>query len=375
MEDIAKFLFEVGMLSKTPRSGFHLLGTGKQSVAEHTNRVSYIGYALASLRDDVDMAKVLKMCMFHDLAEARVSDLNWMNQKYVERNENKAIGDLTRRLPFGSDMKDILEEYEERITPEAILVKDADCVEWILSLKEQLDNGNKKTQRRIESAVRQLKTSVARELVEEILELHSDDWWFEDKENDWWINRNKEDAVIEESEDDVGGEEIVVEDDFCEEESGEGSGEEGNQEVKGDKENNFEKIGSLLFPKPLQEENNEEEDDSVDEIDEDIDDDEEVVENEEFSLEGGFSRKEREILTLMNDVPADSYVEYVQRFTDYLRVDIVKIVEGFLEEGLLEKITLPEGDDERSWYFHTNEVSKDMLDSEMLFRRDFSGEL
>ena len=44
---IANFLFEVGILARTPRSGFHFLGTGDQTVAEHINRVSYIGYMLA----------------------------------------------------------------------------------------------------------------------------------------------------------------------------------------------------------------------------------------------------------------------------------------------------------------------------------------
>jgi putative hydrolases of HD superfamily len=352
MENIAKFLFEVGMLSKTPRSGFQFLGTGNQSVAEHLNRVSYIGYVLASLEEDIDMEKVLKMCMFHDLAEARVSDLNYVHQKYVERKEEKAIDDLTRQLPFGVDMKDVVEEYEERMTPESILAKDADNVEWILSLKEQLDNGNKKAQEWIGSAVKRLKTSAAKELVDKILELHSDDWWLEDKDGDWWINRNKDEVVVEESE----------------EES-----EEEALEACGDKENNFEKIGSLLFPRPPSEE-----EDDVDELDEDLEnneDDEVIVEEDGVSSVDDFSRREKEILTLMNDVPADSYVEYVQRFTDYLRVNIVNIVEGFIEEGLLEKITLPEGDDERSWYFHTKDVSKDMIDSEMLSRRDFSGEL
>ena len=30
---IANFLFEVGILARTPRSGFHFLGTGDQRVA------------------------------------------------------------------------------------------------------------------------------------------------------------------------------------------------------------------------------------------------------------------------------------------------------------------------------------------------------
>ena len=55
---IANFLFEVGILAKTPRSGFHFLGTGEQSVAEHINRVSYIGYILALMDGTVDISKV-----------------------------------------------------------------------------------------------------------------------------------------------------------------------------------------------------------------------------------------------------------------------------------------------------------------------------
>jgi len=33
MKDIANFLFEVGMLQKTPRSGYQFLGSGCESVA------------------------------------------------------------------------------------------------------------------------------------------------------------------------------------------------------------------------------------------------------------------------------------------------------------------------------------------------------
>jgi 5'-deoxynucleotidase YfbR-like HD superfamily hydrolase len=49
MKNIANFLFEAGMLKRTPRSGFQFLGTGAESVAEHILRTSYIGYALGKL--------------------------------------------------------------------------------------------------------------------------------------------------------------------------------------------------------------------------------------------------------------------------------------------------------------------------------------
>ena len=108
IKKVADFLFEVGMLAKTPRSGFFFLGSGEQSVAEHINRASYIGFVLASMDKHADMSKVLKMCLLHDLAEARVSDLNYVHQKYAETKEEKAVEDLVASVPFGEDIKNII---------------------------------------------------------------------------------------------------------------------------------------------------------------------------------------------------------------------------------------------------------------------------
>ena len=44
LKAIADFLFEVGMLKRTPRSGFQFLGTGHETVAEHSLRAAVIGY-------------------------------------------------------------------------------------------------------------------------------------------------------------------------------------------------------------------------------------------------------------------------------------------------------------------------------------------
>ncbi len=191
MKDIANFLFEVGILSKTPRSGFHFLGSGNQSVAEHTNRVVFIGYTLSMLEKDVDILKVLKMCLLHDLAEGRVSDLNYVHQKYAKVEEEKAIEDLAKTLPFGEDLVEVTKEYEERKTKESIIAKDSDNLEWIISLKEQFDTGNVKAKAWIDSAVKRLKTENAKEIAKQILETDSDEWWFKDKDSEWWINRNK----------------------------------------------------------------------------------------------------------------------------------------------------------------------------------------
>jgi putative hydrolases of HD superfamily len=191
LKSVANFLYEVGILSKTPRSGFHFLGSGEQSVAEHTNRVVYVGYVLATLEKSVNVEKVMKMCLFHDLAEARTSDLNYVHQKYVQADEENAITDLANTLHFGEEILAILREHKERKSKEALIAKDADIIDWILSLKEQVDIGNKRAETWLPSAVKRLQTNVARELADEILKTSSDDWWFSNKDDEWWVSRNK----------------------------------------------------------------------------------------------------------------------------------------------------------------------------------------
>ncbi|MEK7642478.1 MAG: HD domain-containing protein [Patescibacteria group bacterium] len=190
---VANFLFEVGILAKTPRSGFHFLGTGKQSVAEHLNRVSYIGFALSMLDGKVDVSKVLQMCLLHDISETRISDLNYIHQKYVERKEESAHKDIALSVPFGNRILPLITEYEERKTKEAILVKDADNLEWILSLKEEVDTGNIRALKWIRPAIKRLRTIDAKLIAKEIMRTDSNDWWFDEKsqKSKWWVNRGK----------------------------------------------------------------------------------------------------------------------------------------------------------------------------------------
>jgi putative hydrolases of HD superfamily len=191
VEKIVDFLFEAGILAKTPRSGFHFLGTGEQSVAEHINRATYIGFALAQMNDKVDANKVVTMCLFHDFTETRISDLGYVHQKYNERQEEKALNDFTADLPFGEKIRELVNEYETRESMESLLVKDADILELVLSLKEVLDAGNEKARAWIGPAVKRLKTKEGQQLAEKIVETDSDHWWFSNKEDDWWVNRNK----------------------------------------------------------------------------------------------------------------------------------------------------------------------------------------
>ena len=191
MKRIANFLFEAGMLKRTPRTGFQFLGSGAESVAEHIFRTVYIGYVLGNMAEGIDADRIIKMCLFHDLPEARTGDLNYVNKKYVKTNEQKAVDDLTDTLPFGSEMKKLITEFSEGQTPEAQLARDADQLELILALKEYKDLGNKYADEWLEYALKRLKTDIARELAKTILDTDSSLWWFSDK-SDWWITGKEE---------------------------------------------------------------------------------------------------------------------------------------------------------------------------------------
>jgi putative hydrolase of HD superfamily len=183
---VVNFLFETGMMARTPRSGFHFMGEGSQSLADHTNRVVFIGYVLCQLDPTLNLAKIMQMCLFHDLAEVRTSDPNYVYKKYIKINEEKATEDTVKDLPFGGAVTELLQEYHAHQTPEAIAAKEADRLEWIMTLKEWSDIGNKKAAEWLESGINRMDTKIGKELAIKIASTSSDDWWFGDRNDAWW---------------------------------------------------------------------------------------------------------------------------------------------------------------------------------------------
>lgn len=179
------------MLKRTPRSGFQFLGTGKETVAEHSLRCAIIGYTLSRMRSDSDTAKVVLMCLFHDLVEARTGDLNYVNKRYVTANEDAAVKDMTANLPFGEEIRSLTHEFNGRQSLESRLANDADQIEMILQLKELGDLGNPYSREWISTATKRLKTEEGSRLARSIMNTNFSAWWFKEKDDDWWINAGK----------------------------------------------------------------------------------------------------------------------------------------------------------------------------------------
>lgn len=180
-ERIADFLFEAGMLARVPRSGFAYLGSGDQSVAEHTLRMSQTAFALAQLDGHVDAQRLVAMCLFHDLPETRVSDHNNVTKRYNIPDESSAIADQTRDLPFGPHVASLIDEFEAGETREAQLARDADQLEMLLELKRLQDIGNPNAAKWMPYVLQRLQSETARGLAETIRDRDSDAWWWVDQ--------------------------------------------------------------------------------------------------------------------------------------------------------------------------------------------------
>lgn len=190
MDRIAEFLFEVGMLKRTPRSGWQFLGAGSESVADHVFRATMIAFVLGRMDGTVDADRVLRLALVHDLPETRTGDLNYVNQKYVQADEARAAADMSEGLPFSDELSDLLTEYREEKTPEAVLAHDADQLEMLLQLKEHMDGGSPSAEDWTPFVLRRLRTDIARELANRILDQDSTSWWF-DQGSDWWVRGGK----------------------------------------------------------------------------------------------------------------------------------------------------------------------------------------
>jgi putative hydrolases of HD superfamily len=186
---ITHFLHEVGMLKRTPRTGYQFLGTGSENVAEHSFRAAVIGYILAGMAG-ADRSKTVFMCLFHDLHESRVGDMNYVNRIYNQSNDRRALADALAGTGLEDEILELFDDLEDVQSKEASLAQDADQLDLILNLKEQQDLGNKYAVKWLEYAIKRLRTSEGKALGRQILETDHTDWWFNGPDRSWWVKKN-----------------------------------------------------------------------------------------------------------------------------------------------------------------------------------------
>lgn len=136
IEQRLTFLREAERLKTVLRSGYTTAGE-PESTAEHTWRLCLMAIVFADALGDVDMLKVMHLCVVHDLGEAIHGDIPAIHQHaHPDRHERERedVQTLTASLDpeLRTTIRTLWDEYDRAETPEAIAVKALDKLETIL---------------------------------------------------------------------------------------------------------------------------------------------------------------------------------------------------------------------------------------------------
>ena len=111
----------------------------KESIAAHTFRVMIFSWLIKEEFPDIDMDRVLKLSLFHDLGEAITGDIPAFEKKDEDREiEKKALEKIVEMLPepHRSELRDVFHEIEENQTKEAKLFQALDKMEAVIQHNE-----------------------------------------------------------------------------------------------------------------------------------------------------------------------------------------------------------------------------------------------
>ena len=184
-QSIISLLIELQRLKRLDRTGWILRGlpNGTESVAAHSFGVGVTAMILAdTLRSrgvTVDVEKILRIALLHDWAEARVGDMprtatEFFGAAVRKQAEKSAFRQIVSESNVtGMNYEAVYEDYEERRSLEAKLVKAADVIDLLveaLALERAGARGLDEFWEVTASPDFQL-DSPAREIVEEIFEL------------------------------------------------------------------------------------------------------------------------------------------------------------------------------------------------------------
>jgi putative hydrolase of HD superfamily len=139
-----KTLIELQRLKRLERTGWQLRGlpNGTESVAAHSFGVGVTAMLLADEVKarglEVDCERVLRMALLHDWAETRVGDMPRTATEYFgaearKTAETRAFADIVGDLNVGGlRYKTLYQDYEQRDSLEARLVKAADVIDLLV---------------------------------------------------------------------------------------------------------------------------------------------------------------------------------------------------------------------------------------------------
>lgn len=153
-----RILEQAQHLKLLPRTGWLFAGvTHAESIADHTCLTAFWVLLLGDeinrnwsehgLSQPLNMERVLRLALLHDLAESVLTDLPHRTSQILGSDvkhaaEEEVVRQLTAELPNGDDLVNVWREYDAAQTPEARLVKDADKLEMLHQALQYERQGN-----------------------------------------------------------------------------------------------------------------------------------------------------------------------------------------------------------------------------------------
>lgn len=135
-----EFLSLCGRLKHLDRKGWTYFPIPKvETVACHMYRMAMCVFLLPR---SLDLFKVMKIALVHDVGESIIGDLTPRDQVTVEHKreiEEKAVSEIASLLPpewARSELLELWREYEDGVCPEAEIARDLDKYDMILQAYE-----------------------------------------------------------------------------------------------------------------------------------------------------------------------------------------------------------------------------------------------
>lgn len=114
-------------------------GGRHESVAEHSWRITLMAFLLRDEFPELDMDKVLRMCLIHDLGECFTGDIpSFLKSGGDEERERSALETWVASLPapYSVELKTLYAEMDALETDEARLYKALDKLEAVIQHNE-----------------------------------------------------------------------------------------------------------------------------------------------------------------------------------------------------------------------------------------------
>ncbi|XOB42082.1 MAG: HD domain-containing protein [Candidatus Nealsonbacteria bacterium] len=182
MKNILNFLIEVGKLKGIPRKGWVLRGIkNPETIASHTFRIAIMSWLLGREKK-ININKVIKISLIHDLCEVYAGDTTPYDNKLFSKDKKK-WKEITKKWPrFSKEEKEKISQKkykkENKALEKLILNLSPDLKKEIRSLWNDYEKGLTREGK----FVRQL------DRVENLLQAM--EYWEKDKQfaiEPWWI--------------------------------------------------------------------------------------------------------------------------------------------------------------------------------------------